>query len=97
MLKVDIRTARQGETPAPVMLHGTQSVPKFNRTTSDDVEILLALYRIETKKVDLVLTMNIPVKTSEPGAVSAEGFLAAKRDFDVAALSLNIVDYGLFA
>ncbi|KAI0685482.1 Mog1p/PsbP-like protein [Cytidiella melzeri] len=97
VLNVEVRTESRGETPSPIILHGTQSVPKFNSSIPDDVHIFLALYRIQSKNVDLALTMNVPVKTSDTGAVSAEGLAAVKHDFYVAAITLSILDFGLFA
>ncbi|KAI0340604.1 Mog1p/PsbP-like protein [Trametopsis cervina] len=97
VLNVDVRTTHQGETPPPVVLHGIQAVPKFNSTTSDEVFIHLALYRIASKNVDLVMTMNIPVRTSDDGAVNEEHRATAEHEFDAAVSSLNIVDFGLFA
>ncbi|KAI0083993.1 Mog1p/PsbP-like protein [Irpex rosettiformis] len=96
VLNVEVRTESQGDTPPPIILHGTQAVPKFNSTTPDEVHILLALYRVQSKNVDLVLSMNAPTKTSGDGAISADGLAAAKRDFDVAATSLKILDFELF-
>ena len=86
-----------GSTPNPVVLCGTQTVQKFNSQTGDDVRILLALYRVPDKKIDLVMTMNVPMTSADGGAVSEEDWAAAKDMFDVAAKSLRIVDYGLFA
>lgn len=57
----------------------------------------MALYRVETKGVDLVLTMNVPITSSDDGAVGEEGFTTARADFDSAVRSLRIVDFGLFA
>jgi hypothetical protein len=97
VLKVDICPTVQGETPSPIVLHGTQSVPKFNSTTPDEVHILIALYRIRSKNVDLIMSMNIPTRTVDDGAVGEDDVLAAQRDFNAAATSLKIVDFGLFA
>lgn len=73
-------------------------MPKFNHTTPDDVRILLALYRVESKNVDLVMSMNVPVKAAGDGAMpdpaSSE---RVQKDFEAAAASLTIVDFGLFA
>ena len=44
-------TQRNGNTPAPIVLRGTQLVSKFNATELDEVQILLALFRVETKKL----------------------------------------------
>ncbi|EIM90400.1 Mog1p/PsbP-like protein [Stereum hirsutum FP-91666 SS1] len=87
---------RGDQTPSPVVLYGTQLVQKFNRADVDDVRILLALYRVEHKGVDVVMTMNIPMRASDNGAVGEEGFTTAKADFDTAVRSLQIADFGLF-
>ena len=78
-------------------MYGTQTVQKFNSKTADEVRILLALYRVKDKDVDLVMTMNVPMTTADGGAVSEEDWTEAKGVFEVAAKSLRIVDYGLFA
>ena len=96
VLSVVAATSTQGDTPAPVLLHGTQSVPKFNSVEPDEVQILLALYRVESKNVDLVMSMNIPTKSADGGAISVAGLTDAQRVFEIAAPSLKIVDYGLF-
>ncbi|EPQ58446.1 Mog1p/PsbP-like protein [Gloeophyllum trabeum ATCC 11539] len=88
---------RGDNTPSPVVLYGTQSVKKFNQTVPDEVRILLALYRVKDKNVDLLLTCNVPVRAVDQGAVGEEGFTAAKGDFDRAVQTLRIVDFGLFA
>lgn len=72
-------------------------VEKFNKKTPDEVRILLALYRVPNKKVDLVMTMNVPMASADGGASSEADWVSAKDAFDVAAKSLRIVDYGLFA
>lgn len=87
----------KGETPAPILLIGTQLIPKFNATVSDEVQIFLALYRIPSKNVDLVMSMNVPTKAEGGGVVSSDELTASKRIFETAASSLNIVDFGLFA
>lgn len=95
--QVSQTTVRQGQTPAPILLSGTQTVPKFNSVDPDEVQIFLALYRVESKNVDLVMTMNVPTKSTDGGAVSAAGLAKARKVFDAAAPSLKIVDFGLFA
>jgi len=90
-------TQHQGDTPAPVILRGTQSVSKFNAAEPDEVQILLALYRVESKNVDFVMTMNVPTKTLDGDAVTPAGLTEATQVFETAAPSLKIIDYGLFA
>lgn len=70
---------------------------KFNSQTTDEVRILLALYRVPHKNVDLVMTMNVPMTSADGGAVSEDDWGSARGIFDEAARSLRIVDYGLFA
>ncbi|KAI0807226.1 Mog1p/PsbP-like protein [Fomes fomentarius] len=93
----DVANGSNGATPDPVVLYGTQTVQKFNSQSTDEVRILLALYRVPDKNIDLVLTMNVPMTSADGGAVSENDWDAAKGVFEVAAKSLRIVDYGLFA
>lgn len=60
----------------------------------DDVRIFLALYRVEEKGVDLVLTLNFPMNVGQGGTRTEE---EAKRAFYSIATSLRIVDFDLFA
>ena len=92
-----VAPAGQPEVSAFVRLNGTQHVPKFNATTPDEVQIFLALYRIPSKNVDLVLTMNVPTKAAGGGAVNKQEQAEAKAVFDEAAKSLKIINFGLFA
>ncbi|KAH9901178.1 Mog1p/PsbP-like protein [Cubamyces lactineus] len=93
----DVNNDSNGATPNPVILYGTQLVQKFNSQTTDEVRILLALYRVPHKNVDLVMTMNVPMTSADGGAVSEDDWGSARGIFDEAARSLRIVDYGLFA
>jgi len=95
----EIRTVsndRGDNMPSPILLDGTQTVNKFNATVPDQIRIFMALYRIEDKNIDLVLVMNVPVSSLDGGAVNEEGVPASRKEFETAALSLRIVDYGLF-
>ncbi|KLO07989.1 Mog1p/PsbP-like protein [Schizopora paradoxa] len=83
-------------TPSPIFLHGQQTVKKFNRTVPDEVQIMLALYRIEGKSVDLVFTANLPVATEAGDGMSEDQLKEAKDAFITAAHSLRIDDFGLF-
>ncbi|KAI8998831.1 Mog1p/PsbP-like protein [Trametes punicea] len=94
---LDMPNESNGTTPNPVVLYGTQLVQKFNSPTTDEVRILLALYRVPDKNVDLVMTMNVPMTSADGGAVSEDDWGTARDVFNVAARSLRIVDYGLFA
>lgn len=80
-----------------MVLVGTQHIPKFNRTTSDEVRILMGLFRVERKPIDLVVTSNVPMQSEDGGAVGEDGWNAARADFDNLVRSLRIVDFGLFA
>ncbi|TDL27521.1 Mog1p/PsbP-like protein [Rickenella mellea] len=83
-------------TPLPIILDGSQAVTKFNRTTADDVRILLALFRIENKNVDLVLSVNIPTVAEDGTAVPPSGIESTREVFMVAASSLRVLDFDLF-
>jgi len=106
-------------TPPPIVVYGTQKAHKFNREQADLVRILIAVYRVADRNIDLVMTMNVPIQTSaddqagthgqtvaptngvaiatELGAVDEDAWKAARETFEVAARSLRIVDFGLFA
>lgn len=92
---VKLQNYRGDETPSPTFLVGRQLVPKSNSTLPDQVYILLALFRVESKNVDLVLSMNIPLRTAEDNVGDAE-YQRAQRDFGDAVKSLKIVNFGLF-
>lgn len=47
--------------------------------------------------VDLVLTMNVPTRTTDGAGVDEAGLTSARSTFELAARSLRIVNYGLFA
>jgi len=83
---------RGGDTPSPIVLHGTQLVHKFNSAVLDTVRIFLAVFRIKSKNVDLVLSMNVPLETVE-GRVDDTKY---QLDFDTAVKSLHVLDFGLF-
>ena len=86
------------QTPSAIILSGVQSVAKFNRPTLDEVRVLMALYRVESKGIDLVVTFNIPTSTTDDsGAVSPEKWSTIESDFNSLVTSLQIVDFGLFA
>ncbi|KAL0577248.1 hypothetical protein V5O48_004736 [Marasmius crinis-equi] len=99
--KVDAITVipndRGDRTPSAIVLSGMQSVSKYNREQVDEVRILMALYRVEEKPIDLVVTFNVPLTSADGGAVSAEGLKTVEGQFDTFIRSLRIVDYGLFA
>ncbi|KAH9483758.1 Ran guanine nucleotide release factor [Psilocybe cubensis] len=88
---------RGDETPSVAVLKGVQYIPKFNHTTPDKVEILMGLYRVESKGIDLVVTFNVPLETVDGGAVDSGGLQKAEADFDTFVRSLRILDFDLFA
>lgn len=57
----------------------------------------MALFRIESKPVDLVVTFNIPLEAVDGGAVSNEDLEKVQIDFNNIVRTLRIVDFGLFA
>lgn len=83
-------------TPPPILLYGTQSIRKFNSTAPDQIRILLAIYRVEEKNVDVVMTMNAPMQAVAGDAISEDQWTEAKEAFSVAARSLRILDPTLF-
>jgi hypothetical protein len=88
---------RGDDTPFPIVLTGLQLVRKFNRTHLDQVRILMGLFRVQAKHIDLVVTCNVPISSEDGGAVGDEGWSAANADFVSLIGSLKIVDFGLFA
>ncbi|THH04481.1 hypothetical protein EW145_g5493 [Phellinidium pouzarii] len=84
-------------TPSPILLEGSQQIAKFNRQFEDKVHILLALYRVTGKNVDLVLSANIPITTEAGGVLGSDDLNSSKEAFLAAARSLKIADFGLFA
>ncbi|GJJ12203.1 hypothetical protein Clacol_006444 [Clathrus columnatus] len=74
-------------TPRPIILRGQQDVQKFNKSTSDNISISLALFRIESKNVDIVISTNAPgsLESSKVPSIFAE-----------AISSFKIRDLGLF-
>ncbi|EDP45564.1 hypothetical protein MGL_0553 [Malassezia globosa CBS 7966] len=76
----------QGATPTPSLAQGLQIVRKFGKASDEDrVQISIAMWRLPSKNVDLVLSINDPT--------------CARIDWSVlqqAASSLHIVDWGLF-
>jgi hypothetical protein len=57
----------------------------------------MALYRVESKNVDLVITMNVPLVAEDGGAVVGNGWDEAEEVFMQLVRSLRIVDFDLFA
>lgn len=83
------KAAAPPATPAPALVRGTQRVRKFGKASEEDsVHIWAAVWRIEAKNVDLVLSVNDPATT---------GLDQVDAWFRHAAQTLRIEDYGLFA
>jgi hypothetical protein len=93
----NVQITRDDNTPYPVVLHGVQMVPKFNQRVPDRVKISMALFRIEAKSIDLVVTLNIPEVTMAGGATEEIDRQKAEEDFNTLVTSLRIIDFGLFA
>ena len=83
-------------TPSASVLIGSQAVPKFNLSTPDQVQILMALFRVDWKNVDLVVTFNVPILTSDGDRMTQKEVADARADFDAFVRDLEIIDYGLF-
>ncbi|KAF9513136.1 hypothetical protein BS47DRAFT_1485853 [Hydnum rufescens UP504] len=86
------------EHPAHCLLSGIQVVRKFNRTTADTVRIFVALFRIPEKKIDVILSCNVPISTSNPETkvVFGDDMQAITMAFEHAVSSFKIVDRTLF-
>ena len=80
------------DQPSPVTLRGLQRIRKFNQAVLDDVDILIALFRVHSggKSADVVVSENIP-RNEEDGVKEK-----AAAVFDSLVSSFRIVDYGLF-
>ncbi|SCV66964.1 BQ2448_5610 [Microbotryum intermedium] len=96
------RTTSDPLLQGPITLKGTQTISKFNKPTSqaDEVVIFLALWRIEDKRSDLVLTVNWPkVVYDDEGKAKdqKDGVGKAQKVFEDAVRDLKVVDWGLFA
>jgi hypothetical protein len=76
----------------PTMLEGSQMAPKFNDPIHVNVHILLAVYRIPSKNVDLVLSANIPATRGTDSVDNLD-----RATFEEIAKSMRILQYGLFA
>jgi len=86
---------RGDQTPSPIILHGSQCIHKFNASTADDVDVLVALFRVRSggKSADLVVSANIP--RSSDSSVE-EHHATITSDFNSLVSSLRIIDYNLF-
>ena len=94
----EIPNDRVGDnTPPAVVLKGYQVVRKFNSTVPDKVRIMMAVFRVESKAIDVVVTFNIPIVSADGGAVGIEGVERSETDFDIFVRSFCISDFGLFA
>jgi len=92
-----IPSDQREHSPPAIVLKGHQMVPKFNHTTPDKVQILMALFRIESKHIDLIVTFNVPLEAVDGRAVNSQDMERVILDFDIFSRSLRIVDFGLFA
>ncbi|KIK93505.1 hypothetical protein PAXRUDRAFT_828898 [Paxillus rubicundulus Ve08.2h10] len=88
---------RGDETPSPIVLRGTQNIRKFSQTAVDQVEVLMALFRVQSKHADVVVSANILKSSGGQVMVAEEKAAAIAFDFNLLVSSLSIVDYGLFA
>lgn len=91
-----MRNDRGDQTPSPIILHGSQRIRKFNAIAVDDVDILIALFRVNSrgKSADLVVSANIP--RSSEGSVGEERAVTITSEFNSLISSLRIIDHNLF-
>ncbi len=87
---------RSDEIPSIIVLRGRQGVRKFNKTSVDDLRIFMALYRLKRRGVDLVLSLNYPMNTSEGVTRTEEQYNTAKETFLSIAASFHVIDFRLF-
>lgn len=89
---------RGDRTPSPIILHGSQRIRKFNAITADDVDILVALFRVhsEGKSADLVVSVNIPGSSEGGVGERLAADVTVASDFNKLVSSLRIKDYNLF-
>lgn len=85
-----------------MILYGTQIVSKFNLPSNqaDKVMVFMALWRIKSKSIDLVLTMNVPIGKVNEESISVENKALESQveaTFSKAVKSLVIEDFSLFA
>ena len=92
----EVPYSRGVEMPSIIILRGRQSVKKFNKTSVDDLRIIVALYRLKEKGVDLVLSLNFPTNTGAGVIRSEEQYNTAKEAFLSIATSLHVDDFSLF-
>jgi len=88
--------------PVCYSLVGTQTVPKFNKGAqqADTVKIFLAVWRVDAKNMDLVLTVNVPVKTGADAnarGVGEPGAEWARAVWEYAKSTFVVEDFNLFA
>jgi hypothetical protein len=86
----------------PVSLSSYSKISKFNTPASaaDDVSIRMGLWRIESKKIDLIVCVNYPLRERERitgEGEEEEGEKRANELFESVKESLQVMDYGLFA
>ncbi|KAF8892607.1 hypothetical protein BD779DRAFT_1670285 [Infundibulicybe gibba] len=95
--KVDVIPNDRGDdTPSPILLHGLQYIQKFNSSLIDEVRIFMALFRVERKAIDVVVTFNVPTVSQDGGAISQDSVSTIEAQFNDLVRSLRIVDHGLF-
>ncbi len=76
-------------------------VPKFNKRAqqADLVRIYVAVWRVDSKNTDVVLSINVPVLggNADSRGVGEEGARWARLVWENAVKSFKIEDFGLFA
>lgn len=88
--------------PPCIALVGSQVVPKFNKSAqeADLVKLYMAVWRVDAKGTDIVLSVNVPVVTGADGNAKGVGELGvafARVVWEKARSTFKIDDFGLFA
>ncbi|KAF9009338.1 Mog1p/PsbP-like protein [Cyathus striatus] len=87
---------REDATPSAIVLLGLQMVSKFNSATLDEVLIFMALFRIEEKATDIVVTFNAPKGSSDGRYIGEERINKIKSQFDTFVRTFSIMNFDLF-
>jgi hypothetical protein len=93
---VSLPSDKDKDTLNPILANGMQKVRKFNAVEEDIVFILMAIFRLESRGVDLVLTENVPL-SRDSSSLNEERIETTRKTFCEIAQSLSILNYDLFA
>jgi hypothetical protein len=96
-VSISLAASNEEQGSGLIIASGTQRVRKFNKSKEDEVLVLLAVQRVESRRVDLVLTENVPLSQDGSTSLSTDVINDIKQTFCETAKSLVITNYDLFA